>query len=204
MPTPPPTLMPGQDRLHVLFDGYAVPLAEAAGEFSFLFDAGGASTERIGTIQRLADEASAVTGELRQALGYVAFVSFDRDAAMALFAALDGVLGEMGETARTVQRHGGSEVEPAVREIARLYVDAIDVVSAALPLLRSVQKYAPRLLQSAASLVELERRANSVRAAGPASRDQADVAAHRAIHAHLARLLDGLVDLAGKIERLVP
>ncbi|MFX5994790.1 hypothetical protein ABTF10_19095, partial [Acinetobacter baumannii] len=81
--------------------------------------------------------------------------------------------------------------------LARIAVDASDVVMTALPLLRSVSKYGTRLLTLTAEVVALEERADALHERGlrtlfETGGDATTFVIRREVYSHLERILDRL------------
>lgn len=197
-----------QDHIIELYDEQALSLAEIGGEFASLFALQGARDAHVAAIVLRTRAAHAITGEVLLEVRGALAAPFEQSAISDLFAALDDVIGEVAQTARTIQRYDVDEFDPGLRNLAHVVVDAIDTAGMAVPLLRSVDRYREKLLGLATTLLELGQRAGDLHETGlralfVVSAEPMAFIVNRELYAQLKALADRLKIVASRIERLV-
>ncbi|MBA4228617.1 MAG: nuclease PIN [Hyphomonas sp.] len=202
------SLMPKQGRFQELIETHGLAITEAARELSALLDHQGS---RDGCIDKIAHQerlADALRISIIDDARSVFVTPFDRSAIVALINAMDDAIDQMHQTAKTIRRYDVTMFDPEMRDLARIAVDASDVVMTALPLLRSVSKYGTRLLTLTAEVVALEERADALHERGlrtlfETGGDATTFVIRREVYSHLERILDRLEDVASEIHGLV-
>lgn len=203
MPSRFPSAMPEQDHIIALYDAQALSLTEMGGALASLFASRGARSEHLAAIDRHTAEARAIARELLLEAPQAFAAARDQSAVTDLFVALGDMIGEVEQTATTIQHHDSTAFDRSLLDLSHVVVDAIDTAGTTMPLLRSPNRYRARLLGLASTLVELGDRADGLcssrqRALPEASPDSTDVT----LYAHLKCLADRLRAVADKIARV--
>ncbi|MFA6113343.1 MAG: hypothetical protein WC729_05110 [Sphingomonas sp.] len=193
----------GQRRFETLVDGYALVLAETAGALIGAFSSSAGDPRHV-VIKQNKTRADALSRALRTRSARRWSAPDERIAVFALLDALDSAMADIDRAARTAL---GVETDPALGELERALIDAIDVVAAALPFLRSTSTYRPQLRLAATDIAKLGERAaalhvGGLRALSRASPDAAELAVRHDIYARLECIRHRLTEAGIAIERL--
>jgi uncharacterized protein len=196
-----------QARLIAIYDKQALLLAEAGGALAGLFMGRGAPDLHIVAIVRHEKEAGTLSRDLWCGAGLACFDPLDRSVVAGLFAALEGVFGDMKQAAHAIRRYGISDPDPAMQALSHVVVDAIDTAGMAIPLLRSASRYRDRLIGAATTLREEgtlfdDLHDTGLRTLFEASSDALEFVARREIYAHLKAMAEGLGRVAVSLERI--
>lgn len=202
------SLMPKQGRFQELIETHGLAITEAARELSALLDHQAGRDDCIDKIAQQERLADALRISIIDDARSVFVTPFDRSAIVALIDAMDDAIDQMHQTAKTIRRYDVVTFDPEMRDLARIAVDASDVVMTALPLLRSVSKYGTRLFTLTAEVVALEERADALHERGlrtlfETRGDATTFVIRREVYSHLERILDRLEDVASEIHGLV-
>ncbi|MBX3565867.1 MAG: hypothetical protein KF730_14965 [Sphingomonas sp.] len=196
-----------QASLIAIYDKQALLLAEAGGALAGLFMGRGARDLHLVAIVRHEKEAGALSRDFWCEAGLACIDPQDRSVVAGLFAALEGVFGDMKQAALAIRRYGISDPDPGMQALSHVLVDAIDTAGMAIPLLRSASRYRERLIGAGTTLREEgtlfdDLHDTGLRTLFEASSDAREFIARREVYAHLKGMADGLDRVAATLERI--
>jgi len=203
-------LLPRQGNFFELFESHAATLVAGANALSRLLQGGPGMADHIQEIVEREHDADAITREVLQTVRRTFLTPFDRSAITDLIASMDDAIDEMQKTAGAIDLYDVTEIEPEMRDIAGIIVDAARLTAEALPLLRNIGANGPRLHELTERLVRMEGHADEIHAAGlkrlfqeHGETNTIQFIIRRELFSHLERVVDRFEDVANEIDGLV-
>ena len=203
------SLMPKQGRFFEQFEHHAAVLVAGADALARLLHGSGADPALIAEIVDREHEADDITRDVLQDVRRVFVTPFDRSAIIDLIGSMDDAIDQMNQTANAIELYGVTVIEPQMRDLAGIVVEAARLTAEAIPLLRSINRNGDRLTELTGRIVEIEGQADGIFSAGIRAlfqrhQDQPmQFIAGREIYNHLERIVDRFEDVANEIQGLV-
>jgi uncharacterized protein len=138
------SLMPKDERFIEYFCAHAKLIVAAATEFSRLMSNDGQGQRHIAEINRLENEADAITRQTVLDIHRTFITPFDRSQILDLITALDDTIDLMKDTCRRMTLYGVA-FTPEMRAMAECSERASSLISDAMPLLRTIDRNAEAL-----------------------------------------------------------
>ncbi|GAN54075.1 phosphate transporter [Tanticharoenia sakaeratensis NBRC 103193] len=136
--------MPKDERFIEYFCAHAKLIVAAATEFSRLMSNDGQGQRHIAEINRLENEADAITRQTVLDIHRTFITPFDRSQILDLITALDDTIDLMKDTCRRMTLYGVA-FTPEMRAMAECSERASSLISDAMPLLRTIDRNAEAL-----------------------------------------------------------
>ena len=203
------SLMPKQGRFFEQFEHHAAVLVAGADALARLLHGSGTDAALIAEIVAHEHEADDITRDVLQDVRRVFVTPFDRSAIIDLIGSMDDAIDQMNQTANAIELYGVIEIEPQMRDLAGIVVEAARLTGEAIPLLRSINRNGDRLTELTGRMVEIEGKADVIFSDGLralfARHQDKPMAfiAGREIYNHLERIVDRFEDVANEIQGLV-
>lgn len=207
------SLLPRQGRFFEQFEAHAATLVGGADALARLLQDDGADPagqagwiEAIVVLEHQADD---ITRDVLQEVRRVFVTPFDRSAITELIGVMDDAIDQMNQTAKSITLYGFTDVQPAMRDMAGIIVEAARITAEAMPLLRALNRNGDRLNELTGRLIRIEGQADDIheqglRALFAARRDDPmGFIVGREIYSHLERVVDRFEDVANEIQGLV-
>jgi predicted phosphate transport protein (TIGR00153 family) len=201
-------LLPNTGRFFEQFDAHAAELTAGAAALARLLN-GENVDEQIAAIARHEHAADDITREVMQDVRRIFVTPFDRSAITGLVNTMDDAIDQMHQTANTIALYEVTEIQPQMRDMAGIIVEAARLTAEATPLLRSLGKNAHRLHELTERIIKIEGDADAIHADGLRALFKANAQAPmdfiigREIYGHLERVVDRFEDVADEIQGLV-
>ena len=203
-------LLPKRGDFFGMFEAHAATLVAAADALRDLSEDGGSTEQLLTVIQDREHDADDIIREVLRTVRLTFLTPFDRSAITGLIGAMDDAIDEMLAAARAIDLYELRQLRPEMKEIVGLIVEAAQVTSQAIPLLRNVSRNGTGLHELTARLVELEGEADDRHAAGLKRAFQEfsktspmEFAVTREVFKHLERVTDAFEDVANEIDGIV-
>ncbi|MBC7985752.1 MAG: DUF47 family protein [Sphingomonadaceae bacterium] len=202
-------LMPKQGRFFEQFEEHAATLVAGADALAQLLQGGPGMAEHRQTIFDREHEADDIIRDVLQDVRRTLITPFDRSAITDLIGSMDDAIDQMNQTAKATEIFDCQSFAPQMQDMAALIVEAARITAETMPLLRSLNLNAPRLLELTERLVKLEGHADELHEAGvkalfkSARREPMDFVVGREIYSHLEKVTDRFEDVANEIQGLV-
>lgn len=202
-------LLPRTGDFFRMFEAHAATLVGAAGALDKLVGGGIEHRKQINVIDRLEHQADDIIREVLTTVRKTFLTPFDRGAITSLIGAMDDAIDEMQSTARAVDVYSLDSFTPEMKRMVVMIVEAADLISEAMPLLRNIGRNDIRLHEITEKVVELEGEADVAHEAGlkQAFQQNGDspmkFIVAREIYKHLERITDAFEDVANEIDGLV-
>jgi len=159
------SLMPRDERFVERFCAHSRLIVPAAEAFRALVSGDGQSARHVAEINRLEDEADAITRETVRAIHRTLVTPFDRSQVLDLITALDDTVDLMKDTGARVLRYG-VEFTPEMQGMADCAVRAAIEIRDAMPFLGRIGKSAERLNEMSIKVRAIEGEADDLRDRG--------------------------------------
>ncbi len=203
-------LLPRQDNFFDKFESHAATLVAGADALARLLQGGEGMADHIREIVEREHDADAITRDVLQSVRRTFLTPFDRSAITGLIASMDDAIDEMQKTAGAIDLYEVTTIEPEMRDIAAIIVDAARLTAEALPLLRSIGANGARIHELTERLVRMEGHADEIHAAGlkrlfkdVGKKDTLRFIISQELYRHLERVVDRFEDVANEIDGLV-
>jgi predicted phosphate transport protein (TIGR00153 family) len=203
-------MLPRQGNFFELFEAHAVSIVAAAAALERMVEGGPDTHKYIAEIHDREHDADDITRKVLQDVRRTFLTPFDRGAITSLIASMDDAVDEMHAAAAAVELYELCQFEPEMKEMVALIVDAAQLISDAMPLLRDVAKNSGKLHTLTERLVRLEGEADEVNARGLKRAFQRDAQSNtlgfivaREMYKHLERIADSFEDVANEIDGIV-
>jgi predicted phosphate transport protein (TIGR00153 family) len=148
-------LLPREDKFFDLFEAHSRILVGGAVALERLLQ-GDDIDARCAEIMRLEDEADAITQEVMLAVRRSFITPFDRNDIKDLIQSMDDAIDMMRKTVKTVMLFDQRSFEPLMQQMGGLVVEAAQLTSEAVPLLKNVNANVTRLSELAERIVRAE------------------------------------------------
>ena len=203
-------LLPKRGDFFGLFEAHAATLTGAAHCLQQLAEDGASPHEQLERIREYEHIADDVFRDMLAAVRQTFLTPFDRGAITALIGAMDDAIDEMLAAARAIDLYELRDLRSEMKIIIGLIVEAAELTTKAIPLLRDVSTNNVKLHELTARLVQLEGDADDIHAAGlkrafqeVAKTSSIDFAVAREVFKNLERVTDAFEDVANQIDGIV-
>lgn len=203
-------LLPKTGGFFELFEAHATATVAAADAMGRLVQGGASMHENAREIFERENDADQIIREVLTTVRETFLTPFDRSAITALVGAMDDAIDEMQAAASAIELYEVKDFTQEMKDMAAIIVDAARLVSEAMPLLRDVGKYGPRLHELTERLVRMEGHADVIHSAGLKAAfqshrngDAIQFVVQREIFKHLERIVDAFEDVANVIDGIV-
>jgi predicted phosphate transport protein (TIGR00153 family) len=202
-------LLPQKGDFFGMFEAHAATLVDAAAALGRLADDHVSTRDLLKAIQDKEHEADDIIRLMLTAVRKTFLTPFDRGDITSLIGAMDDAIDEMLAAARAIDLYELRELQPEMKDIVRLIVEAANVTAEAVPLLRNVSANGTKLHQMTGRMVSLEGQADELHAAGlrsafqTARADPLQFAVAREVFKNLERVTDAFEDVANEIDGIV-
>ena len=202
-------LLPREDAFFALFDSHAQRVVGAAQALERLL-AGDDVEGNAATIEKLEDEADAITREVLQAVRRSFITPFDRGDIKDLIQSMDDAIDMMNKVVKSVRLFDQTSFDPGMQEMGKTAVEAAHLVAGAIPLLDKINANAARLTAMAEEVTRVEGRSDRLHAEGLRDLFHRHGAANpmayiigAQIYGDLEKVLDRFEDVANEISGIV-
>jgi predicted phosphate transport protein (TIGR00153 family) len=203
-------MMPREERFFDMFERHAQCLRDGSDALRAMLDGGPKTADFCAKIAAHEHQADLITEEVMQAIRRSFITPFDRGDIRGLITSMDDSIDQMNKTAKAVSLFDVDKFEPQMREIGDLVVKTAELMSEAVPLLRSLRTNAPRLNVITEEIIRLEEQTDQVCLEGlkallngPARGDALAYIKGSEIYDHLEKVADCFQDVANRISGLV-
>jgi len=155
------SLMPRDERFIERFCAHSRLIVPAAEAFRALMSGDGKSQQHVAEINRLEEEADAVTRETVRAIHRTLVTPFDRSQVLDLITALDDTVDLMKDTGGRVLRYG-VQFTPEMQGMADCAVRASIAIRDAMPLLGAIDRSAEKLSAMSIAVRAIEGEADAL------------------------------------------
>jgi hypothetical protein len=202
--------MPREERFFDMFERHAQCLKNGSEALRSMLDGGPRVKEFCDKIAAHEHEADLITEEVMQAIRRSLITPFDRGDIRGLITSMDDAIDQMNKTAKAVQLFEVDTFEPQMRQTGDLIVKTAVLAGEAIPLLRSLNRNAPRLNVITEEIVRIEEQTDQLCLEGlkallhgPARTDALVYIKGSEIYDHLEKVADCFQDVANRISGLV-
>jgi uncharacterized protein len=202
-------LLPRTGDFFGMFEAHAATLVAAADALARLVDGGKPPQQFIAEIHRREHQADEIIRQVLTTVRRTFLTPFDRGAITSLIGKMDDAIDEMQDTARAIALYELTSFEPEMKRMVKIIVEAADLTSQAIPMLRDISRNGPKIHVLTEKLVHLESDADVVHAAGLKKAFQQhsgtpmQFMVAREIYKHLERITDAFEDVANEIDGIV-
>lgn len=202
------SLLPKTGRFFDQFEAHAAELTAGAAALARLLN-GDNVAGQVAALTRHEHAADEITREVLLDVRKIFVTPFDRSAITGLVNTMDDAIDQMHQTANTIVLYEVTDIQPQMRDMAGIIVEAARLTAEAIPLLRSLGSNAGRLHELTARIVEIEGDADKIHADGLRELFKAkaqapmDFIIGRELYGHLESVVDRFEDVANEIQGLV-
>jgi len=199
-------LLPKEGKFFDLFEAHAVTLRAGARSLRQVLDGGEGVAGFCAEVAHHENEADQVTREVLLAVRRTFITPFDRSDIRDLITSMDDAIDQMHKTAKAIILFDQHAFHPDMVRLGDVIVKTADLVSEAMPLLRSLRGNAAKLNAIAEEVTRLEDESDrlydtgvSALYNGPARSDPMAFIVGAEIYDHLEKVVDRFEDVANQI-----
>lgn len=202
-------LMPKEERFFLLFEKHAAIVVAGAEALKGLLQ-GDRIEDYCSQIVARENEADEVTRQVLTAVRRTFITPFDRSDIQGLISSLDDAIDQMNKTAKVITLFEVKSFEPHMQLMGDTILEAAKLTQAAMPLLSSIGKNAPRLNILTEKIIRIEEQADQIHDYGRkalflATRggDAMKFIVGSELYDHLEKVVDRFEDVSNKINSIV-
>jgi predicted phosphate transport protein (TIGR00153 family) len=199
-------LMPKERRFFDLFEAHARTLCAGARALHSLLQGGAEVPEHCKAVAAHEAEADEITRQVMLLVRQTFITPFDRSDIIDLTTSMDDAIDQMHKTSKAVILFDQRTFQPDMVRMGEIIVQAADVTSTAVPLLRSMRTNAAQLNKLTEQVTRLEEESDHLYDAGvaalyrgPAKADPMAYIVGAEIYDHLEKVVDRFEDVANRI-----
>jgi predicted phosphate transport protein (TIGR00153 family) len=199
-------LMPKETRFFEHFESHAKTLCAGARSLRAVLDGGPDILQHCADVSRHENEADEITRQVMQLVRQSFITPFDRSDIIDLATSMDDAIDQMHKTAKAVTLFDQRAFQPDMVRMGDIIVQAADLTSEAVPLLRGMKGNASRLHSLTERIIQLEEQSDQLCDAGiaalyrgPAKSDPMAYIVGAEIYDHLEKVVDRFEDVANRI-----
>ena len=203
-------LLPKEGKFFELFEAHAVTLCAGARSLRQVLDGGDGVPGFCADVARHENEADNVTRDVLLAVRRTFITPFDRSDIRDLITSMDDAIDQMHKTAKAIILFEQRSFHPDMVKLGDVIVRTSDLISEAVPLLRSLRGNAARLNAIAEEVTRLEDESDHLYDAGisalyqgPARSDPMAFIVGAEIYDHLEKVVDRFEDVANQISSVL-
>jgi predicted phosphate transport protein (TIGR00153 family) len=206
-------IMPKEERFFDLFMQHAKIVVAGAEALCGLLKGGDQIEFYRDQIVTRENEADEITRQVLTAVRRTFITPFDRKDIQDLISSLDDAIDQMNKTAKIITLFEVRTFDPRMQQMGAIILQAANLVSEAMPLLRSIGKNAGSLNALTEQIIRIEERADELHDEGRKTLFLANREANAGntmnftigteIYDHLEKVVDRLEDVANEINTLV-
>jgi predicted phosphate transport protein (TIGR00153 family) len=203
-------LLPKEGKFFELFEAHAVTLRAGARSLRQVLDGGDGVPGFCADVARHENDADNVTREVLLAVRRTFITPFDRSDIRDLITSMDDAIDQMHKTAKAIMLFEQRSFHPDMVKLGDVIVKTSDLISEAVPLLRSLRGNAVRLNAIAEEVTRLEDESDHLYDAGisalyhgPARSDPMAFIVGAEIYDHLEKVVDRFEDVANQISSVL-
>ncbi len=155
-------IMPKEERFFELFNRHADVIVAGAHAMQGLLRGGDQIPHFCQQIIARENEADDITREVLTAVRRTFITPFDRSDIQDLITSMDDAIDQMNKTAKLIMLFEVRSFEPAMQQMGDVILQAANLVAQAVPLLKAINKNAPRLNQLTGEIIQVEERADGL------------------------------------------
>ena len=202
--------LPKEERFFDLFARHAEAVQQGALALQGMLEGGEGTLVYCQRVHQLENDADNVTREVLTAVRRTFITPFDRGDIKNLITAMDDAIDQMEQTAKAVILFEVKSFEPPMREMGGLLVECANLVSRALPLMKSIGQNVTMLTAITEELSKLEGRVDDLHEIGlkelflkHRNANAMDFVVGAEIYDHLEKVADRFDDVANEINSIV-
>jgi len=199
-------MLPKEGRFFDLFEAHARTLCQGSRSLRQLLDGGARVPELCAEVARYENDADMITRDAMLAVRRTFITPFDRSDIIDLISSMDDAIDQMHKTAKAIILFEQRKFQPHMVQLGDVIVQAADLTSEAVPLLRSLRGNAGRLNEIAEQVTRLEDQSDrlyddgiAALYRGPAKKDPMAYIVGAEIYDHLEKVVDRFEDVANRI-----
>src|SRR6476646_4999345 len=154
--------LPKEERFFDLFARHAAVCVKGAEALQGVLRGGEETAVYCQRVSQFENDADGITREVLTAVRRTFITPFDRGDIKNLITAMDDAIDQMQQTAKAVILFEVRIFEPPMREMGTLLVECADLVSRAVPLLKSIGSFVFKLTAIPEELTKLEGRVDDL------------------------------------------
>jgi hypothetical protein len=203
-------LMPREEKFFDLFARHSVAVVAGAVALRAMLDGGDALASNYKTVMDREHDADDATREVLIAVRRTFITPIDRGAIRNLITSMDNSIDQMQKTAKAIMLFEVKTFTPAMKEMGDVIVKTANLVSEAVPLLRSISNEAGRISSFTEQISKLEGRADELHDTGLRElykeKGKSDAMAFivgNEIYDHLEKVVDRFDDVGNELHGIV-
>ena len=203
-------LLPKEGKFFDLFEAHAVTLRAGARSLRQVLDGGDGVPGYCADVARHEQDADDVAHDVLLAVRRTFITPFDRSDIRDLISSMDDAIDQMHKTAKAIMLFDQRSFHPDMVKLGDVIIRTADLVSEAVPLLRTLRTNAARLNAIAEEVTRLEDESDHLYDAGisalyhgPARSDPMAFIVGAEIYDHLEKVVDRFEDVAKQISSVL-
>lgn len=202
-------LLPKNDQFFDLFAAHSRATVAGAQGLRALLDGGDAVPQYCRVVSDRELEADAVTRDILIAVGRSFITPFDRSTIKHLITAMDDSIDQMQKTAKAVMLFEMRTFTPEMRKVGDAIVRCSLLVEEAIPLLRAINREAPRINSITEQIQTIEGQADDLHDEGVTTLfkrrngDPMGFFTGNEVYKHLEKTVDCFEDVANELQGVV-
>ena len=202
--------LPKEERFFDLFARHADTVAKGALALQDMLRGGDETPVFCQRVSQFENDADTITREVLTAVRRTFITPFDRGDVKNLITSMDDAIDQMQQTAKAVMLFEVRTFEPPMREMGQLLVECANLVSRALPLMKSIGANVSMLTAITEELGKLEGRVDDLHDIGMKelflkhrNASAMDFIVGVEIYDHLEKVADRFDDVANEINSIM-